>query len=91
MAHTLPYDLTILAGTQAGKPLPAKRWASATAPTLVMVGSKSEAFFHNGARALTGLLPNAQYRALDDRDHSAVLMASKAIADVVEEFFLNRK
>jgi hypothetical protein len=56
-----------------------------------MVGSKSEAFFHNGARALTGLLPNAQYRALDDRDHSAVLMASKAIADVVEEFFLNRK
>ncbi|HLE28879.1 MAG TPA: alpha/beta fold hydrolase [Anaerolineales bacterium] len=90
MAHTLPYDLTVLIGTQTGKPLPAKRWASATAPTLVVVGGKSEAFFHAGAKALAGLLPDAQYRALEGRDHSAVLMASKAIADAVEEFFLNQ-
>jgi len=91
VAHTLPYDLAVLAGTQTGKPLPAKRWASTTAPTLVMVGGKSEAFFHSGAKALIDLLPNAQYRALEGRDHSAVVMASRAIADAVEEFFLNRK
>src|SRR3989442_8414143 len=65
VAHTLPYDLTILAGTQAGKPLLAKRWVSATAPILVMVGGKSEAFFHHGAKALTEMLPNAQYRSLE--------------------------
>ena len=91
VAHTLPYDLAVLAGTQTGNPLPAKRWASTTAPTLVMVGGKSEAFFHSGAKALIDLLPNAQYRALEGRDHSAVVMASRAIAGAVEEFFLNRK
>jgi pimeloyl-ACP methyl ester carboxylesterase len=91
MAHTLPYDLAILAGTQAGRPLPAKRWAATAAPTLVMVGGKSEAFFHIGAKALTEMLPNAQYRSLEKRDHSAVLMAPKAIAAAVEQFFLDRR
>lgn len=90
MAHTLPYDLTILAGTQAGKPLPTMRWNSAKAPTLVAVGSKSEPFFHDGAKALAKLLANAQYRSLEGRNHAAVLMASQSIADAVEQFFLNR-
>ena len=62
MAHTIPYDLTILAGTQSGTPLSATRWISATVPVLVMVGGKSEAFFHNGAKALANILPDAQYR-----------------------------
>lgn len=91
VAHTIPYDLTILAGTQAGKPLPSNRWLSTTVPTLVMVGSKSEAFFHSGARSLANLLPDAQYRSLEGRDHSAVVMASKAVADEVEQFFLTQK
>jgi hypothetical protein len=64
MAHTLPYDLTFLADTQAGNPLPVNRWSAAPAPTLVMIGSRSEALFHHGAQALTGVLPGAQYRAL---------------------------
>jgi pimeloyl-ACP methyl ester carboxylesterase len=88
-AHTIPYDLAVLVGTQEGKPLPAKRWADITAPTLVVVGSKSEAFFHSGAKALTEILPNAQYRSLEGQSHSAVLMAPKAIADAMEQFFLN--
>jgi pimeloyl-ACP methyl ester carboxylesterase len=87
MAHTLAYDFTILAGTQTGKPLPAKRWGSTTTPTLVMVGGKSETFFHNGAKALAGVLPNAQYRSLKDQDHGSVVMAPKAIAPVLVEFF----
>jgi pimeloyl-ACP methyl ester carboxylesterase len=91
IAHTLRYDLAVLAGTQAGKPLPDKRWASAQAPTLVMVGGKSEAFFHAGAKALAGLLPNAQYRSLEGRDHSAVMMAPKDIAAAVTGFSLSRK
>ncbi|HMJ21111.1 MAG TPA: alpha/beta fold hydrolase [Terriglobales bacterium] len=87
MAHTLPYDLTILAGTQAGKPLPSKRWAATAAPTQVVVGGKSEPFFHNGARALVEILPNAQYRSLEGRDHSAILMAPKALAAAAKQFF----
>jgi pimeloyl-ACP methyl ester carboxylesterase len=91
VAHTIPYDLAVLEGTQNGKPLPAERWASAHTPTLVMVGSKSEAFFHTGAQALAGLLSNAQYRSLAGRGHSAVMMAPKDIAAAVSEFFLSRK
>jgi pimeloyl-ACP methyl ester carboxylesterase len=90
VAHTIPYDLTLLAGTQTGKALPSSRWIRTIAPTMVMVGSKSEAFFHNGAKALIGLLTNAQYRSLEGRDHSAVVMASKTIADEVEQFFLTQ-
>jgi len=87
MAHTLPYDLTILAGTQTGKPLPAKRWASATVPTLVLTGEKSETFFHNGARALADNLPNAQHRILKGQHHGSVVMAPNAFASVLIEFF----
>lgn len=88
IAHTIPYDLACLSGTQKGLPLPATRWASAQAPTVVMVGGKSEAFFHVGAKALVGLLPHAQYRSLEGRDHSAVLMAPKDIATSIHGFFI---
>jgi pimeloyl-ACP methyl ester carboxylesterase len=89
MAHTVPYDLRILEGTQAGKPLPAKKWGATAAPTWVMVGSRSEAFFHSGAKAVVNLLPNAQYRSLEGGNHGSVLLSSKAVASEVEHFFLS--
>jgi pimeloyl-ACP methyl ester carboxylesterase len=91
MAQTIPYDLAVLDGTQTGKPLPAGRWGSMRAPALVMVGSRSEAFFHSGAKALCSVLPNSQYRALEGRDHSAILMAPKEIAAGVSGFFLGSR
>ena len=87
MAHTLPYDLTIMEGTQAGKPLPVKRWDSISSPTLVLTGEKSEAFFHNCARALADMLPNAEHRILEGQQHGSVVMAPKAIASELVEFF----
>ncbi|MFN0103016.1 MAG: alpha/beta fold hydrolase [Bryobacteraceae bacterium] len=87
IANTVPYDLAILAGTQSGQPLPDKRWSQATAPTLAVVGSKAEAFFHNGAKALVGRLSAAQYRSLEGLDHSAVLMAPQELAAAMREFF----
>lgn len=91
MAHTLRYDLTILDGTQLGRPLDAQRWASASAPTLVVVGSKSEPFFHSGAKALVQILPKGQYGVLEGRDHSAILFATQALADSAAKFFLAKK
>jgi pimeloyl-ACP methyl ester carboxylesterase len=91
MAHTVRYDLTILEGTQTGKSLPAERWAADTTPTFVAVGSRSEAFFHHGAQALAGMLPNAEYSSLKGLDHSAVLLAAKALAASAERFFFIRK
>ncbi len=52
IAHTIPYNLAVMAGTQTGKPLPAGRWTCAQATILVAVGSKSEAIFRAGAKAL---------------------------------------
>lgn len=88
LAHTIPYDLACLSGTQQGKPLEASRWARAKVPTLVMAGGRSEAFFHTGARALVSLLPHAQYRRLPGAHHGSVLLAPKAITVAMEEFFL---
>jgi pimeloyl-ACP methyl ester carboxylesterase len=87
MAHTLPYDLAVLEGTQSGKPLPKRRWESVTAPTLVMVGSRSEAFFHDGAKQLAGILPRADYRSLEGGNHGSVLLGPKPVAAAVEQFF----
>ena len=42
LAHTLPYDLTILGqDTGSGEALPAERWASAGVPTLVVAGGRA--------------------------------------------------
>jgi pimeloyl-ACP methyl ester carboxylesterase len=86
MAHTIPYDLALLAGTQTGGALPVERWVSNSAPTLVMVGGKSEEYFHVGARALAGALPDAQYLYLAGCNHGAVVMAPKAIAAAISRF-----
>jgi pimeloyl-ACP methyl ester carboxylesterase len=84
VAHTLAYDGTIMGDTMAGRPLPAKRWAAATAPTLVITGGNSEAFFHHGARALVDLLPDARHRILEGQDHA---VSPVALAPLLEEFF----
>ncbi len=91
MAHTVPYDLALLKELQSGKPLPKERWASNTTPTLVMAGSRSEAFFHSGAKALAGILPHAEYRVLEGGNHGSVLLGPKTLAAAVEQFFLTIK
>jgi pimeloyl-ACP methyl ester carboxylesterase len=84
VAHTLPYDGTIMGNTMSGKPLPARRWASATSPTLVMDGGESPPFFHHGADALADILPNAQRRTLEGQSHG---VAPEALAPVLLDFF----
>ena len=69
VAHTLPYDATIMAGTLGGARLPAGRWTTATQPALVIVGGKSPAWMHHGTQALTGVLPSAQLQILDGQTH----------------------
>jgi pimeloyl-ACP methyl ester carboxylesterase len=87
LAHTLPYDGAVMGDTQAGKPLPEKRWASVTAPTLVMDGERSDAFLRNAAKALAKIIPNAKHRTLEGQDHSVAFMAPQALVPVLVEFF----
>ncbi len=84
VAHTLPYDITIVQDNQRGKPLPPKQWTSVTVPTLVMGGGKSPAWMRRGMQALAEVLPNAQHRTLEGQTH---MLKPKTIAPVLKEFF----
>lgn len=87
MAHTTTYDLAILEGAQDGKPLSRSRWESTRLPTLVLTGEKSEAFFHNGARALAGILSQARHKILKGQHHGSVVAAPNVLADELLEFY----
>jgi pimeloyl-ACP methyl ester carboxylesterase len=84
MANTLPYDAATLRDAGSGKPLPAQRWASITAPTLVACGGKSPVWMRHAMQALAGVLPNAQHRTLEGQMH---IVKPEAIAPVLVEFF----
>ncbi len=84
VAHTLPYDLTIVGPNQVGKPLPEKRWDNVKMPTLVMDGGKSPKWMRNGVKALANNLSNAKYRTLEGQTH---LLKPEAVAPVLQEFF----
>jgi pimeloyl-ACP methyl ester carboxylesterase len=84
IAHTLPYDMTIVLDNQRGKPLPITRWTSSTAPTLVVAGSKSPAWMRNAMQALARVVPNAKHYTLDGQTH---MVSAKALAPVLVEFF----
>lgn len=86
-AHTLPYDLRIVAGLQSGKPLPAGRWSAVTARTLVLEGEKSDAFLRNAARAVSEALPGSKLETLRGQDHSAVFTAAQSLVPVLTGFF----
>lgn len=83
LAHTLAYDGAIMSGLMAGQPLPPKKWAANTAPTLILTGGNSEEFFHEGASALAKDLPQARHSLLPGQDHA---VAPDALAPVLMEF-----
>lgn len=84
VAHTIPYDFRVLGDTGSGKPLPAKRWAAVTMPTLVMDGGKSPVWMRHGMQALTQTLPSAQYRTLGGQTH---MLKPEALVPSLLEFF----
>ena len=88
IAGTLRYDFAVLEGTQLGEPLPAGRWAGVTAPGVVMVGSKSEPFFHAGARALAEAVPTIRYEELTGGHHGSPQMdpGGGLAARIIERF-----
>jgi pimeloyl-ACP methyl ester carboxylesterase len=90
MAHTIAYDLAITQDTQTGAPLPTARWSSASCPTLVLTGAKSETFFRAGAEALVAMLPAGQHRTIEGQGHAAVVMGSKVLAPILTTFFRDR-
>ncbi len=84
IAHTLPYDISIVKDFEVGKPLPPSRWQSATMPTLVADGSKSPAWMRNAMRQLADVLPHATYRSLPRQTH---MVSPKVLAPTLKQFF----
>jgi pimeloyl-ACP methyl ester carboxylesterase len=82
-APTLVYDATVMEGTQAGRPLPAGRWAAAGLPVLVADGTKSPTWLHRASDAVAAILPNATRRSIDGADH---MVQAGRVAPVVASF-----
>jgi pimeloyl-ACP methyl ester carboxylesterase len=88
VAHTLPYDLTIMDGGQEGRPFPSGRWAAITAPTLVMAGGKSPAWLQNAALALARALPGASHQTLPGQTH---IVKPGPLAPILADFFTTQR
>jgi predicted ATPase len=82
LAHTIGYDLAVMGDFR----LPA-RWASVTAPTLVLDGRQSAGWRKHAARAVAALLPGGTYRSLPEHPHDA---PPDVLAPIIEEFFDDR-
>ncbi|MFB9840839.1 alpha/beta fold hydrolase [Mucilaginibacter ginsenosidivorans] len=80
VAHTLPYDITILDGFG----LPEERARSVKVRTLVSGGDKSQVLLRNSVKKLAGVMPNSELRMLKGQTHN---VSEKAIGPVLVEFF----
>ena len=80
VAHTLPYDITILDGFA----LPEDRAKAVKVPTLVAAGTKTSESISKSAKRLSELVPDSQLRMLEGQTHN---VSEKAIAPVLIEFF----
>ncbi|HYS35296.1 MAG TPA: alpha/beta hydrolase [Pseudonocardiaceae bacterium] len=84
VAHTLPYDLTILRGTVSGAPLSTERWAAVTVPTLVIDGGASPPQMAGAANALADVLPNARRDTIPGQQHD---VAPDLVVPVLTKFY----
>ena len=80
MAHTLPYDLTILSDRSVLN----ERSPLISVPTLVIGGEKSPKELHDAVAAVADALPNGRSRFLSGQDHN---VSGRALAPVLFEYF----
>jgi pimeloyl-ACP methyl ester carboxylesterase len=81
LAHTLPYDATIMGDYS----LPVDRAASVTVPSLVLSGGASFPFMQETAEALARAFPEGKARTLENQTHD---VAPEVMAPALKEFFL---
>ena len=84
VAHTLPYDIAVMEGRRADRPLTTAPWTSAGLPTLVLAGGASPPWMQQAAREVAEILPNATYRVLKGQTHG---VEPAVLAPLLREFF----
>ena len=85
IAHTLPYDLSMVVPHQQGRPLPEGCYDAVTAPTLVLAGGRSPAWMRHAQAAVAAAVPDSRLETLPGQTH---MIKPAAVAPVVTEFLL---
>jgi pimeloyl-ACP methyl ester carboxylesterase len=83
IAHTLPYDLSIVVPLEQGEPLPAGYYDAVAAPTLVLLGGKSPQYMRSGQAAIVAAVDGARLAVLAGQTH---MVKPAVVAPVVGEF-----
>lgn len=86
VAHTLPYDATLLEEYIVGKPLPTDKWRSVQMPTLVLEGTESPVSLRHAAQALAKVLPRSQLVSKKGLGHTKTLHANIIASELVAFF-----
>ncbi|HVV09440.1 alpha/beta hydrolase [Amycolatopsis sp.] len=84
VAHTISYDLTIMAAHQRGRPLPVEEFGRVAVPTLAMAGGKSPRWMQQSVRAVALSVPEARFQVLPGQNH---MVKPQPLAPVLIEFF----
>jgi len=83
VAHTLPYDIALIAHSRPGQAMPdelARVLAAIAVPTVVGVGGKSPPYMRHSCTAIAALIAGAELRTLAGQMHNA---SPKALASLV--------
>ncbi|HEX3223175.1 MAG TPA: alpha/beta hydrolase [Nocardioides sp.] len=69
VAHTLPYDLSLVIDHEQGRALPDGLYDAVTQPTLVIAGGKSPEYLRNAQAAVATALPAGRLETLPGQTH----------------------
>jgi pimeloyl-ACP methyl ester carboxylesterase len=83
VAHTLPYDLSIVVPFEQGEPLPDGYYDAVAVPTLVLVGGRSPAYMRSSQAAIADALTGGR---LDELPRQTHMVKAAVLAPVVADF-----
>ena len=83
VAPTMPYDHAVMGEIEREGVIPADLVRTIEAPTLVLAGTSSPAFFMETATRLAELLPDGRLVTLEGQDHGA---PAEVVAPAVSAF-----
>lgn len=85
VAHTLPYDLSIVIDHEQGRPLPEGYYARLEPKTLVIAGGKSPEYMRNAQAAIADAAPRGRVETLPGQTH---MVKPKVVGPVLTRFLL---
>ncbi len=85
VAHTLPYDFSLVIDRAQGRPLPAGYYRGVDPLTLVMAGGKSPVYMRNSQAAIADAVPRGRLVTLTGQTH---MIKPKVVGPVLTDFLL---